>query len=171
MKLILLAIIAAIAFIKPQANAAETSEVFEGHTYVFVPREQGKNWQMAKRDAQERGGHLVVISSKAEQQFVEKLINKAMKNLPWPVWIGLTDEEGEGVWKWVTGEALTYTNWQRYQPSNSNSITPENYCVIWHSDKQSPPPNGYRGAKKGEWNDIAGDNVMPYIIEYDFVKK
>ena len=67
MKRILLAMFAAIAFIKPQANEAETSEVFEGHTYVFVPQEQGKNWQMAKRDALERGGHLVAISSKSSE--------------------------------------------------------------------------------------------------------
>lgn len=149
--------------------ASETAEDFDGHTYILVP--QAKNWQMAKRDAEARGGHLVVISSAAEQRSIEKLIDKAMGREVLPVWIGLTDEEGEGIWKWVNGEPLTYTNWQRYQPTNSNGITPENYCVIWHSNAQSPLPNGYRGAKRGEWNDVAGDNVLPYIIEFDSIKE
>ena len=151
------------------ANASETSENYEGHTYVLIP--QGKNWQMAKRDAEARGGHLAVISSAPEQRFIEKLIDKAMGRGVSPVWIGLTDEEGEGIWKWVNGEPLTYTNWQRRQPSNDNGITEENYCVIWHSNAQSPPPDGYRGARKGEWNDVAGDNVLPYIIEFDSITK
>ena len=169
MNQILTASCAALVSLTLHANASETSEVYEGHTYVLVP--QGKNWQMAKRDAEMRGGHLVVISSKSEQQFIEKLIDKAMGRESLPVWIGLTDEEGEGIWKWVNGEPLTYTNWQRHQPSNSNNITPENYCVIWHSNAQSPLPNGYRGAKRGEWNDVAGDNVLPYIIEFDSIKE
>jgi hypothetical protein len=143
--------------------AAETFEDFDGHTYILVP--QAKNWQMAKRDAEARGGHLVVISSAAEQRFIEQLIDKAMKRYLLPVWIGFTDEEGEGAWKWVNGEPVSYTNWQRGEPSNSNGITVENYCVIWHSN------HGYLGAKKGEWNDVAGDDNLPYIIEFDSIKE
>jgi hypothetical protein len=143
--------------------ASETSEDFEGHTYILVP--QAKNWQMAKRDAEARGGHLVVISSAAEQRFIEQLIDKAMGGDLLPVWIGFTDEEGEGIWKWVNGEPVSYTNWQRGEPSNNNGTTAENYCVILHSN------DGYLGANKKEWHDFAGDVNLPYIIEFDSIKE
>jgi hypothetical protein len=149
-------------------KAAEVTSAYDGHTYVLVPL--AKNWQMAKRDAEARGGYLVEISSLAEQRFIEQFIDQAMGRNQLPVWIGLTDEEGEGIWKWSNGKPLIFTNWQKNQPSNANGITPENYCVIWHSNAQSPAPNGYRGAKKGQWNDVAGDNNLPYIIEFDNLK-
>jgi hypothetical protein len=169
MKIPLATVLCILFGLLSQAHASETAEDFDGRTYILVP--QAKNWQMAKRDAEARGGHLVAISSAAEQRFIEQLIDKAMGREVLPVWIGLTDEEGEGIWKWVNGETLSYTNWQRHQPSNSNNITPEHYCVIWHSNAQSPLPNGYRGAKKGEWNDVAGDNNLPYIIEFDSIRE
>jgi hypothetical protein len=145
-------------------TAAEKSrDAFQGHSYLLAP--QKKNWQMAKRDAEGQGGYLVVINSNEEQQFLEKLLSEALRkeNYKDPVWIGLTDEENEGAWKWVNGETLKFTNWQKNQPSNANGITPENYCVIWNSVSN--------GSKKGQWNDIAGDNTMRYLIEWDSTDK
>jgi hypothetical protein len=162
-------LLVAITSIFPTAAlSSEKSAVHDSHSYSFIP--QQKNWQMARRDAEARGGYLVEISSKAEQLFIEQLIDQSIGRSLSPVWIGLTDEEGEGIWKWSNGQPVVFTNWQRFQPSNTNSITPENYCVIWHSNAQSPHPNGYKGAKKGQWNDIAGDNLMPYIIEFDAIR-
>jgi len=150
----------------PQVN--ELSADYGGHRYILVL--QRKNWQMAKRDAEARGGHLVEIASANEQKFVEQLIDKGMRQAAFPVWIGLSDEESEGTWKWVSDAAVVYQNWQRGQPTNDNGITPENYCVIWHSNAQSPRPNGYSGARKGQWNDVAGDNNLPYLVELDMAQ-
>ena len=56
-------------------------------------------WKAAKADAEARGGHLATITSEAEwleviQRFGTNLVH---------CWLGGTDEEEEGVWKWVTG--------------------------------------------------------------------
>jgi len=95
MKIPLATVLCILFGLLSQAHASETAEDFDGRTYILVP--QAKNWQMAKRDAEARGGHLVAISSAAEQRFIEQLIDKAMGREVLPVWIGLTDEEGEGI--------------------------------------------------------------------------
>jgi hypothetical protein len=143
--------------------AEKNRDAFQGHSYLLAP--QKKNWQMAKRDAEQLGGYLVVINSSEEQAFIEKILSEALRkeNYKEPVWIGLSDEENEGVWKWANGETSKFTNWQKNQPSNANGITPENYCVIWNAVSN--------GSKKGQWNDIAGDNVMRYVIEWDSIDK
>jgi len=143
--------------------AEKNRDVFQGHSYLLAP--QKKNWQMAKRDAEQLGGYLVVINSSEEQAFIEKILSEALRkeNYKEPVWIGLSDEKNEGVWRWVNGETSKFTNWQKNQPSNANGITPENYCVIWNAVSN--------GSKKGQWNDIAGDNVMRYVIEWDSIDK
>ena len=145
------------------ASAEKNRDTFQGHSYLLAPLK--KNWQMAKRDAESLGGYLVVINSSEEQAFIEKILTEALRkeNYKEPVWIGLSDEENEGVWKWVNGETLKFTYWQKNQPSNANGITPENYCVIWNAVSN--------GSKKGQWNDIAGDNIMRYVIEWDSIDK
>lgn len=133
---------------------------YGGHTYELS--EQKKNWIMAKHDTKKRDGYLVVINTPDEQKVIEKLLEEAKQreNFCEPVWIGFSDEKREGSWKWVNGDKVTFTNWQRNQPSNANGITPENYAVIWQ-----PIDNP---SDRGQWNDVAGDNQLRYITEYDF---
>ena len=133
---------------------------FNGHTYELS--EQKKNWNMAKRDAKKRDGYLAVINSSDEQKFLEKILEEAKtrENFYEPVWIGFSDEKREGTWKWANGDKVTFTNWQRNQPSNANGMTPENYAVIWQPIDNAPD--------RGQWNDVAGDNQLRYITEFDF---
>ena len=58
---------------------------------------------------------LVNIGSADENDFIEK--NILGGNLDY--WIGLTDSETEGNWKWANGATLTgYNNWASYQPND-----------------------------------------------------
>ena len=59
------------------------------------------------------------------------------------VWIGFTDKETEGEWKWISGEETNYINWMSSQPSNSiNPISGEDQDYGWlHPENQ------------GEWDD------------------
>ena len=132
---------------------------FNGHTYELS--EQKKNWNMAKRDAKKRDGHLVVINSPEEQKLLRRILDEAKKREKFcePVWIGFSDEKKEGTWTWVNGDNVTFTYWQGNQPSNANGMTPENYAVIWQ------PIDAVEDM--GQWNDVAGDCEFRYIIEYD----
>ena len=33
-------------------------------------------------------------------------------------WLGRTDEGNEGVWRWITGESFSYSNWNEGEPNN-----------------------------------------------------
>ncbi|XP_063410145.1 lithostathine-1-alpha-like [Mytilus trossulus] len=72
------------------------------------------SWNDARGHCQQHGGDLVVIKDLTKQQFVMN----ALKYLRWDkkgVWIGGTDADKEGEWKWVTGEKMTWGYWQHGQ--------------------------------------------------------
>jgi hypothetical protein len=102
---------------------------FGGHWYCFYGRRM--SWHEAKRFCEQQGGHLVTITSKAENGFVSALARAARSNS----WIGFSDERVEGRWEWVTGEQVQFTCWY---PGEPNDMGGEDYAhlsikkVGWH---------------------------------------
>ena len=105
---------------------------FDGHFYEVV--NDGMSWTDAKAACEERGGHLVIITSQDEESFIEDLIEDNRDGDIYHYWLGATDEEEEGIWKWVDGEVFwqgtlasqgghsvegMYQNWLPSQPNNS----------------------------------------------------
>jgi len=58
------------------------------------------NWFEAYRDARSRGGHLATIGSRTEQDRAIQAMNGQS------VWIGATDVDDPGNWKWIESEGL-----------------------------------------------------------------
>ena len=67
------------------------------------------------------------------------------------LWIGLNDVNFEGTFEWVSGEPVTFLNWDTNQPDNAGGV--EDYVGMW----QVPPPDASGIA--GKWNDF--DNFIP----------
>ena len=113
---------------------------YNGHSYY---RSTGSmTWTSAKQACINMGGHLVTITSAAENNFVFNT---------WPSgWIGFTDEAVEGQWRWVTGESVTYTNWNGGEPNNANN---EDYAQF---------------VSGGRWNDLPNVS-LPYVLEFDYI--
>ncbi len=73
------------------------------------------SWFEAKRLAEEMGGYLATITSQEEMDAVNAIIDRDL-------WIGLTDEEEEGNWQWVTGEPFEYSNWSEGEPNDDSGV-------------------------------------------------
>jgi len=67
----------------------------------------------------QRNGYLVTVTSKEENDFLASLISYPGTDYgEWWVWLGLTDREEEGNFRWITGEEFTYSNWHYGEPNN-----------------------------------------------------
>ncbi|XP_073729804.1 uncharacterized protein [Misgurnus anguillicaudatus] len=94
---------------------------------------EGKSWTESRTYCRERGADLIIINNKQEQDFIRKTISGQTR-----YWIGLTDIEFEGRWKWVDGSTLTTRFWVAPEPNGERNES----CVAstssgWFDDKCS----------------------------------
>ncbi|XP_054459937.1 hepatic lectin-like [Anoplopoma fimbria] len=100
--------------------------VYSNNSFYYNSSNQ-KSWQESRDDCRQRGADLIIINSKGEQDFA-----RGFKRL---TWIGLTDRETEGKWKWVDGTDLKTSYWLTGEP-NSNGGR-EDCGVIWSYEKEN----------------------------------
>uniref|UniRef100_A0A3P8NI13 C-type lectin domain-containing protein n=1 Tax=Astatotilapia calliptera TaxID=8154 RepID=A0A3P8NI13_ASTCA len=96
--------------------------------------QEEKSWQESRQDCLQKGADLVIINSQEEQNFVNQL-NKYL-------WIGLTDSETDGTWKWVDGTRMTTSYWNSGEPNglkneNCGQIKNYNSKNSWNDEKCS----------------------------------
>ena len=113
-------------------------------SYVIV---EGPTWAAAQANAKALGGNLVTINDAAENAWLVDTFRSDYTTTGERFkWIGLTDKDAEGNWKWVSGETSSYRNWSGPQPDNNRDWTSPNgqdYAAIqW-----------YGGAYEGDWDD------------------
>ncbi|XP_030288476.1 macrophage mannose receptor 1-like [Sparus aurata] len=77
---------------------------------VYYISSTKKTWQDSRNDCLWRGADLVIINSRQEQDFLRQHQKE--------MWIGLTDRQWEGVWKWVDGSPLTTSFWYSGEPNS-----------------------------------------------------
>ncbi|XP_039397350.1 C-type lectin domain family 4 member F-like [Mauremys reevesii] len=103
---------------------------YSGNLYYFS--HERKSWDEAERFCVSQDSHLTSVSSQAEQDFLSS-DTKDQNH-----WIGLTDRETEGSWRWVDGtEYRADTSrgfWAENQPDNwDQGIGGREDCVHIHS--------------------------------------
>lgn len=85
---------------------------YAGHCYTLSSTK--RIWTIARDDCQSIGGHLVDITSSAENNIVKEL---ALMSPSDTVWLGATDELEEGVYRWVSNnQTMTFTDWYPNDP-------------------------------------------------------
>ncbi|XP_017542089.1 C-type lectin domain family 4 member M-like [Pygocentrus nattereri] len=106
-----------------------------------------KSWDEGRQDCRKRGADLLIIKSREKQEFAASILSNR------EAWIGLTDSETEGVWKWVDGSVLTTGFWNTGEPNNGG----EEDCAqfLGYPDKRS-------------WNDRRCSVSSQWICEKNF---
>ena len=87
-------------------------ETYNGHQYAATI--SVGDWETVKLEAEANGWHLVTINDEAENTWLTANLDYATLPGLEGFWIGL-EKVGEA-WSWVSGEALTYTNWCTWCP-------------------------------------------------------
>jgi hypothetical protein len=122
-----------------------------GHFYYLL---SSATWSQSEERAVSLGGHLVSINDAAENQWVvDTFANYGGGNRP--LWIGLTDQAGEGTFVWTSGEAVTYTTWNTAtgEPNNSGgSGYEEDFAYIVEENAGNPT-----ALVPTFWNDAPND--------------
>ncbi|XP_042308744.1 hepatic lectin-like [Sceloporus undulatus] len=115
---------------------------FHGKCYYFSPEKA--TWMIAKKKCEAKQSQLVIIKSMAEQNFLQNRTNNQR------YWIGLSNKNVEGEWKWLDGSDSTsgFTYWAPGKPNNSESG--EDCAHLWNN---------------GKWNDVYCTYPCNYICE------
>ena len=137
-------------------------EYWKGHTYKIL--DTVRSWSGAKDYCEALGGHLVTITSEAEQEVVSSLLKQVATWNYFGYWMGAQrDAQNPAKWHWLTGEAFKYTKFSDGQPDGSG-----NYLQMYNYPDQ------------GNWDDTTvdanvkiQDNLYPrgIICEWEYILK
>lgn len=117
-----------------QTNIPKDALQYNGHYYYIYDLNYG--WDEAKAYCESLGGYLATITSQEENDAVFEYMNdQGYKS----AYFGYTDEDTEGIWKWVTGETSSYSNWSSGEPNGENPN--EDYAMFYYK------------YTTGKWND------------------
>ena len=109
---------AAANTLRDTMGSDETQETatwtFGGHNYALYAGNVNnrRSWADAKIFCEQRGGHLITLGSKAEENALVHAMAEAKGKMEGQsVWIGMSGDWRTNTWAWVTGEPITYRGW------------------------------------------------------------
>lgn len=111
-----------------------------GSLYLWCA-DAAASWEEAERACAERGGRQVKLESEEEQEF---LLAAGVGG----AWLGLTDAEAEGSWRWSDGGAVGFSSWAEGEPNDAGAGED---CASLRSD--------------GTWNDLGCGAALAFVCE------
>jgi hypothetical protein len=146
---VLFASIVAITAVQSAAAAPILPGVYNattGSTYYLL---SSSSWQDAESQALSVGGHLVTINDEAENSWLFSTFGPYDQQNGF--WIGL-HKNIIGDWTWVSGEAVTFLNWDDGEPNNWFGHEDSG---MMYGPQTNPSP------KRGKWNDAPSSGFDP----------
>ncbi|KAF4114205.1 C-type lectin domain family 4 member E-like [Onychostoma macrolepis] len=102
---------------------------------LYLISSEKKSWTESRRYCTDRRADLIIINNTEEQDFVKNISGGDL------VWIGLTDRDVEGRWKWVDGSDVTFRFWQPGEPNSFQGK--EEDCAVNRSPGWADYPCDY----------------------------
>ncbi|XP_067266170.1 C-type lectin domain family 4 member E-like [Chanodichthys erythropterus] len=131
---------------KEKNELSKNEWIYYKSSLYFLSTEK-KSWTESRRYCTLRGADLIIINNSEEQGFVKK-ISAGVK-----VWIGLTDGDKEGRWKWVDSSTLTFRFWTSGEPNSYGGIDED--CAVNYEPG---------------WADFPCNHLMQWICEKVILK-
>jgi serine/threonine protein kinase len=129
-----------------------------GHRYALV--EIPLPWQDARAVCRELGGHLATVSDGNENQFLFESFAAARM-----CWLGASDHEIEGEWKWENGEPWVYSHWNERQPSGTkDGNEDEDYAIFGLFEHQEEGVR-WTWTSRDQWLDHPGNGIVVEAVE------
>lgn len=136
-------------------DAVQWDESEGGNGHWYAANTSAMSWFAANAAANQMGGHLATSTSPEENAFLYAFGTSHGLFQPWiggfqdPAARGYV--EPAGGWRWVTGEAWSYTLWGINEPDNA---TPDEDRLEFST------------IDAGEWNDLPASAIHVSIIEW-----
>uniref|UniRef100_A0A8C6SS81 C-type lectin domain-containing protein n=1 Tax=Neogobius melanostomus TaxID=47308 RepID=A0A8C6SS81_9GOBI len=100
---------------------SEGWQYFKGSWYLGSTT--AGSWNESRKFCQEKGADLIIINSIQDFSLTQEFARKFRDGR----WIGLSDLEQEGVWRWVDGSLLNTSFWYPGEPNNKGSTE---HCAV-----------------------------------------
>ncbi|XP_005092434.3 C-type lectin domain family 4 member F-like [Aplysia californica] len=131
-------------------NGCEMTSRLEAMTHCYKVFEEETSWADARKKCESLGGFLAEIHDNVSLEYVNRVVAKDSLGL----WLGATDQDKEGIWKWVTSnKPLSVEDWNKNEP---NSFGGNEHCL---EIRQEPEEKG--------WNDRACHRLVGYLCQRD----
>jgi len=114
-----------------------------------------KNWEESVSECHNRNGTLAAVTSLDIHNFLMRKVDKQSRLSTTFFWIGGTDEETEGNWKWVDGSDWKFTHWATHKYEQPGGGSSQNCLQIYHNIHAN---NG--------WNDLYCSTALPFICSW-----
>lgn len=105
-------------------------------------------WLVAKDRCEQMGGYLACITSRREHEFVTGLVKGRA------AWIGGTDAQSEGTWRWLTGEPFEFQAWLPNEPNDT------------YGREDALAYGNLEGGLVTGWNDWLPDGRIAFVCEW-----
>ena len=130
------------------SKSIDLNEGISGSNFFLI--DGSYTWEEARLDAESRGGQLAVLDTQDKINTANVYL-QGQSYSSYGVYIGLSDHQNEGSWKWVDETDLSTANWASGEPNNFPHYGGEHFVIIDKSD--------------WKWNDVIADGKFPYLLE------
>lgn len=120
-------------------SGAVPTDASEFRGSFFKVIQERVSWHEARRMCEQLGGRLAIVRDAETNRFLTALVAQTGRH---GAWLGCSDERQEGVWVWLDGSSLSYSNWAPGQPTNRSSMGEVEHYL------------GLNAKDGGRWNDL-----------------